>query len=141
MIRLTTILGSLNGYHPNRYPPMPMFASELYHRPIQGLRCNGSLKRKRITTIWKTFHSSGLGIELTYPTLHIAILVKHTDIEKVTPKGLLTLRIVALTLFISISAAFWGVCQVYTDFRGVGTNKNKFVLVHLVVNQRLEVKQ
>ena len=89
MIRLTTILGSLNGYHPNRYPPMPMFASGLHHRPIQGLRCNGSLKRKRITTIWKTFHSSGSGIELTYPTLHIAILVKHTDIEKVTPKGLL----------------------------------------------------
>ena len=106
MIRLTTILGSLNGYHPNRYPPMPMFASELYHRPTSPTK---KRKRKRITTIWKTFHSSGSGIELTYPTLHIAILVKHTDIEKVTPKGLLTLRIVALTLLsISISAAFLG---------------------------------
>jgi hypothetical protein len=119
---------------------MPMFESELYHRPIQGLRCNGFLKRKRITTIWKTFHSSGLGIELTYPTLHIAILVKHTDIELSYYLSSYFTRF-RRGLSISISAAFWGVCQVYTDFRGVGTNKNKFVLVHLVVNQRLEVKQ
>ena len=123
---------------------MPMFASELYHRPIQVLySLERNLKRKRITTIWKTFHSSGSGIELTYPTLHIAILVKHTDIELsdyLLLSGLPQISFSVACLYQS-QRLFCGVCQVYTDFRGVGTNKNKFVLVHLVVNQRLEVKQ